>query len=281
MNWMIPAVISVISVSIANIYQKVVMRGKESDPLASSIFFIFFVGCITGVFALIKGFEMPNLIRDWPFYTLSTICYGLGTLCFFHAAKRIEASEIVILSSFGAIVTILLSVLFLHESFTWVQIIGAICILSSILFAQKNTRIIGNVGSIYSILGTTVYGIAVVSDTYILKRYDAVSFVPVISFLPVIFLLMLQPSKIASFSKYLNYSYLKNIVIYSLFYGIQAIAYYVAIQSGANASRMATIIRSEIILTVLLSAYFLQERDRMMTKIFSAILVTIGVILIR
>ncbi len=269
MNWLIFAMVSVISISIANIYQRIMMRDQESDPLASSIFFIFFTGCLTGIFAIINGFVMPNLLGDWQFYLISTICYALGTLSFFQAAKLIEASEIVILSSFGAVVTIVLALIFLGESFTWIQAIGVILILSSIIFVQKDRKILTNTGSLYAIIGTSLYGIAVVSDTFILKHYDAASYVSVISFLPALFLLLIRPDKIVRLRSYFRISYLKNIFLYSLFYGIQAITYYFALQHGANASRMATIIRSEIVLTVLLAAIILKEREKIYIKIFS------------
>jgi uncharacterized membrane protein len=75
--------------------------------------------------------------------------------------------------------------------------------------------------------------------------------------------------------------YIKNMSLYSGFYGIQAITYYMAIGSGANVSQMSPITRSQVILTVLLAAVFIKERERLPIKIFSAMLVMVGALLIK
>ena len=65
-----------------------------------------------------------------------------------------------------------------------------------------------------------------------------------------------------------------------IIYAVQAITYYEAIGHGANASQVAPIIKSEIVLTVFLATIILKETDNLSRKIVSAILVTIGVFLL-
>lgn len=280
MIWYIFALISVLSISVANIYQRVVMKERESDPLGSAIVFQFLLAAITGVFALWKGFVAPPIYL-FPFnFVISAVFYAGGTLALFYAAKRIEASEITIISSLGMIVTILVAIIFLHESFTFIQGIGTIMILLSVFFVQNKIGISANKGTFFAALGTSLYAVAVVSDTYILKRYDAISYAPVMSVLPGIVLLIIQPRVIYRIKNILSAAYLKNMFLYGFFYGIQSVTYYLALSLGANASRMAPISRSQIILTVILGAIVLHERKHIVIKLLGAVIVTFGILLL-
>jgi uncharacterized membrane protein len=73
---------------------------------------------------------------------------------------------------------------------------------------------------------------------------------------------------------------MKPLILYCFFYGIQAITYYAALENGALASRMTVIYKSEIFITVMLAAIFLNERSNMKQKLFATVISTIGVILL-
>ncbi|KKU95179.1 hypothetical protein A3A64_03365 [Candidatus Gottesmanbacteria bacterium RIFCSPLOWO2_01_FULL_48_11] len=281
MSWFIFAIISVVSSSVSNIVQRAVMRDKESDPVASSILFQFILTFITGIFALYKGFTAPPIINFPLQFMVSATFYGVGTLCMFQAAKRIEASEKTILSAFGAIVTIVVALIFLNESFTIRQFFGTGLVLLSVVLIQNKLGIVRSIGTLYAILGTSLYAVAVVSDTFILRHYDAISYTPVMSFLPGVVLLLVNPSVIKRFKSILNGRYIRNMFLYGFFYGIQAIMYYLALSLGANASQMAPLFRSEIVLTVLLAVFLLGERKKLGIKLLSAVIVSIGVFLIK
>lgn len=73
---------------------------------------------------------------------------------------------------------------------------------------------------------------------------------------------------------------LSHVAIYSLFYGIAAVTFYQALDSGASVSQLSPISRASIIVTIILSALFLNERKDIGKKIVSALLVSVGVILL-
>ncbi|MBI3342051.1 EamA family transporter [Candidatus Curtissbacteria bacterium] len=62
---------------------------------------------------------------------------------------------------------------------------------------------------------------------------------------------------------------------------MSAIFFYSSIEFGASASQAGPILQSTVIVTVILAAIFLKERDHLLKKIISAVLVTIGVLLMR
>lgn len=69
-------------------------------------------------------------------------------------------------------------------------------------------------------------------------------------------------------------------LILDICYGAAAIFFYTAIEKGANASQITPILQATVIITVILAAIFLKERDHLVKKFICAVLVTIGVILI-
>lgn len=281
MTWFIFALISVLAIAVANIYQKIAMREEESDPLAASIFFQFILAGMTGIFALFYGFQAPPISQFPLNFIISAVFYAIGTLLIFKAIKEIEASELAILTAFSAVVTIIGAIIFLGENFNLKQGIGAVLVLSAVVMVQKKSGLSIKRGVWLALLGESSYAVALLSDTHILRHYDAVSYTPIMSFLPGVILLALNPRVITKFKEYANLSYIKNLSLFSFFYGIQAICYYVALNKGANASQMAPIFRIEIILTVILAVVFLREKDNLIIKTLGAIIAVLGIILIK
>lgn len=282
MNWFFWVIVSVVTTAIANILQRVIMRAKDSDPFGTTVIFQFAAGLLTWVFALWKGFVLPPFgLYFWNFVA-STLLWGLGSLMLFKAYQTLGSSEIAIISGLGAIVTIITSIFFLGESFNLSKTIGTILILISIfLVNRKKGKFVFGKGTKYALITTLFFGLAVTNDAFILRTYDAVSYTAVALLLPGVLLLVLRPGAIASFQRLRNAKFSKNMLLLSIFYSAQAIAYYVAMQMGANASQIAPISRANIILTVLLAVIFLKEKENLLLKLISALLVTGGVLLIK
>ncbi len=280
MHWLIFAGISVLAYSGATLFQRLAMKEESSDPVTSSIIFQFLLGIGSTAIALIWGFKMPPS-HLWPNLLAAGALYASGSVLFFRSIKMIEASELAILGGFGTLVTIIVAFFFLSERLTGIQWIGAVLILIAIVlvkFERRNFRY--NKGVLYALLGTSCYGLAIVFDGYNLKFYDAISYLPVMSFIPGVLLLLAFPRhvpKIISQVRTINI----NLVIYSLLYVISAETFYLPIQQGTLVSQMSSVGRVSIILTVILAMIFLKERSHLGKKLIGAILATLGIVLIR
>lgn len=282
MNWFIWILISIVTTAVSNLLTRVIMREKDSNPYATTVIFQFAVGFLTFLFALWYGFVIPPIQTFFWNFLIGTILWGLTSYFGFKAYQLIGSSEIAILSSFGTIVTILSAMLFLGESFNLQKTVGVILIVSSIFLVNigKNKFILGQ-GVLYAILSTICAGLAVTNDAFILKTYDAVSYTAVISFLPGVLLLLLRPTVILKLKRLQNFTYVRTMLFLAIFYAASAVAYYMALHLGADASMVAPIAKSSIILTVLLAVIFLKEKEKMVVKLIAAILVTAGVLLVR
>jgi uncharacterized membrane protein len=279
MNWIFLAIISVVSLSVGVLYQKIAMKDDESDPVVSSIVFQFLLVICYCIFNVYKGFRWPD-ISLLLYFLASAVLYAFGTVWFFQAIKRIEASEISIVSTFGSLVTIIISMVFLGDRLSVQQLIGGLLILCVVIFISWNNRVLKiNKGVWLALMGTSAYGIAVVFDTKIVHAYSAVNFLPLSSFFTGIILTLWYFRKIPDIISYIKKINI-NLSIFSLLYAIQAIAFYLAIEKGALVGQISTISRANIVLTVILATIFLHERSHIMKKIVGAILVTIGVMLV-
>ncbi len=280
MHWLAFAGISVLAFSIATLFQRLAMKEEHSDPVTSSIIFQFLLGIGSAIIAAFVGFHMPPIYL-WPYLIAAGALYASGSVLFFRSIKMIEASELAILGGFGTLVTLIIAFFFLSERLAPIQWIGAILILVAILvvkYERHNFRY--NKGVLYALLGTSCYGLAIVFDGYNLKFYDATSYLPVMSFIPGIMLLLSFPGHIRKFVHDVRKINM-NLGIYSLLYVISAETFYLPIQNGALVSQMTTIGRISIILTVILAMIFLKERSHLGKKFVGAMLATLGILLIK
>lgn len=279
MNWIFFALVNVIAISIASLYQKIAMREEKSDPIVSAIVFQLLSGVCYVLFALYKGFHLPSLSLA-PYFIGTMILYAAGTIFFFRAIKKIEASEMSIIGGVGPIITIFASVLFLNDVFSIQQLLGVFCIiLAVVLINYKKGGIVINQGVWLALAGTACYGIAVIFDTIIIRGFEVASFIPIGTAGSSFIMMLTYPKKIPLVWKALI-KVEKNLLIYSVLYAIAGITFYSAIFAGGLVGQVSTVVRSSIILTVILSTIFLGERDHIGKKIIGAILTTVGVILV-
>lgn len=280
MHWLWFAGISVLAFSAATLFQRLAMKEESSDAVTSSIIFQFLLGIGCALIALVMGFRFPPT-HLWPYIVVSSSLYASGSVFFFRSIKMIEASELAILGGFGTLVTLIIAFFFLSERLTSVQWIGAMFILAAIVivkYERRNFRY--NKGVLFALLGTSCYGLAIVFDGYNLKSYDAISYLPIISFLPGTMLLLAFPRHIPKLIhdiRRIN----SNLVIYSVLYVISAVTFFLPIQYGALVSQMTTVGRVSIILTVILAMIFLKERSHLGKKFVGAMLATLGILLMR
>jgi drug/metabolite transporter (DMT)-like permease len=280
LTWHYFAVATVLFGSLSNIVIRVIMKKEESDPILFTIVFQFILTAIVLIYALFRGFVFPPPAFLWPRLLLSALLYAAGSLCGFYSSKHLSAGENSIITASGALITVLLGVFMLGESFNIGKVAGVACIIISIVVLYAKERMKMNRGVWYALGVAFFYGVAVVNDVVVIKSYSAISFVPVMSFLPGVILSLVFPKKALSIGKLLNLTSLAHITLYSLVYAASAITFYQALSVGAFVSQLSPMSRASIIVTVLLAALFLGERKNLSRKILSAVLVSVGVILL-
>lgn len=264
------------------VLSRVFLKKKNSNAIEYAILFNLVCAVLVSIAALSKGFVLPDVQKYAFNLMLMAVLYAAAQIFIFRASKTIEASELIILSSTRVLWTIVAALFFLGESFNLSKIIGAALILFSVVFVSfKRKRIRVNKGHWYAILAGFCLGIGFVNDSYILRHSDAVSYAAMAFILPLLVTVMVFHDSLPKLQKQLNSKLLRNTSLLGIFYSVGITASYAAYQNGGTASQIVPIGQSVVILTVVLAALFLGERDNLFKKLTAAVIVSIGVLFLR
>lgn len=283
MTWLFFAIASVVAVSISNILQRVLMKEEDSDPASYSIAFQFICTVIVGAYALWRGFVMPPPSGLYLNFILGGVLYGVGVLFLFKALQTLESSEEVVITSSRVLITIITAILFLGESFSFQKGIGTVLILAAvILVSVTKSKFVFDRGVIYALAMALCFGLAVTNDAFILGNgVDAVSYTAIMFLLPGIVLLIARPRALTRMGHFLQPKVLRRMLLMCAFYSVAAVSFFIAIEKGADASQIAPINQAQVVMTVLLAAIILKERDYLFRKLLAAMMVLAGVLLIK
>jgi drug/metabolite transporter (DMT)-like permease len=282
MNWQILLAISVVTYSISVLLQRVLLKNDKSDPIAYSIVFQLLTGILIGIYAIFKGFTLPNLIPLIPNLVLMTILYSAENVFIFSALKIIDASEFTNVFASRALWTIIGAMIFLKENFSAQQALGTILIISSVvLVSWKEQKFSFSKGFIFSVLAALSSGLAFTNDAFIVNNFDVPSYETIAFIVPALAVLAIYPKSTAKMKPLFEKKTLLKLGLLTVFYAVSAITIFLAYQIGKNASQIAPLYQTTAILIVILSVIFLKERANLITKLIGAIISFIGIILIK
>lgn len=284
MHWLIYALFAVVALSISNILQRVLMKDDKSDPYTYGFLFQLLCSAVLFVFALLKGFVMPPILTMPVHFFLEALLYGAATIFLFKALQSIESSEATIITSLRSAVTVIVAVVLLGERFIAQYAFGVMLIIISVVLVNwAGKRIVYKKGMIYAAVAAICFGLAIVNDAYILRfAPDAASYAAVAFLLPALVLLVLRPQILKGLKNFFKRGEtVKNMLIMSSLYAAANIAIYEAIAQGAQVSQIGPVSQSSAVVTVALAVVFLNERDRLLSKVIAVLLVFVGVALLR
>jgi len=282
MLWFYLVISSVLLASVSTLLQKVLMKEKESNPYVYALTFQLVVTGVVSIYAIWEGFHLPNLIPLLPSIGLMVVLYGFANVVLFKAFQLSDASEISVISSSRSLWTILVAVTLLGEMLTANRIMGVLLITLGIAFVSwKTKRFNLERGHLFALLAAIFFGVAFANDTYLLRSFDVPSYTVFAFFLPSVFLIIIKPSAVKKMKVFFKLDRLLKMLVLAIFYAGAAITIYSSYKVGGQASQIAPISQSSTLVIVLLAAIFLKERDNLPKKIVAAIVVFLGVALLK
>jgi len=282
MTWLLFALIGVVGIAGANIIERVLLKDEKSDAFAYSFVFQILCSILIGIVAAINGFSMPPLQGIWINILIMSFFYAAGTYFLFKAFQKSPASEVVIVFSTRAIWTILTASIFLGETLNPEKIMGALLIFAGVFLVSLNGAVKKGAGAgiVYALAAAFFWGTAFTNDGYVLRYADMLSYSVIAFFFPAVALLAMRPKLLFELKPIFNFSFLRKMTVLCVFYSIATVADYHAITIGADVSQLGPILQSAIVLTVILAAIFLGERDNLIKKILAALIATVGVVMV-
>ena len=281
MSWVAITLLSVLVVSVANIFQKVLMKGDKSDPYSYAVIFHFLLGVICLAFGFVYGADFSYANGNIYFLLLSSALWGLCTIFLFKALQLIGSSEVTIVSTVRVIVIIIASVLFLNETFDLYKLLGSILIIiATFLIVDWKQGFKLDRGFVYALIMTTFAGLAIVTDSVNVRHYDVIAYNTAVNFLSACIILAFAPRSLGNWRPFFQFSFLKTMVPLAILAATQGTLYLLALSYGGNTAQVGTIRQATVIVTVILAVMFLHERENLGRKIVAAFLVTVGVVLL-
>lgn len=280
--WILLILISAVAFSISTLLQKVLLSEEQSEPVSYAIVFQLLTAVVILMFALYRGFSFPDFRPYLLNLFLLILLYAAFNFFMFKAFQTTEASEVTILIASRTLWTVVLSLIFLHESIQIKAIVGILLVVLGVIVVSfsKKGHWKFHQGHLYALAAAFCFGAAFTNDGFMIKNFDVPSY-EVFSFaLPALFLLIIQPKVYKKINLFFQMKRVSKMLFTSIFYAIAAITVFLAYQMGGTMTQIAPLGQISTILTVILAFVFLKERDRIPQKALGTILVFGGVLLL-
>ena len=151
MSWQLLTIISVLSLSISVILQRILIHRDKTDPFAYAVVFQGIVGVLLSVVALLVGFKLPDIGAVIVPAIISVIFYGVGHIVYAKTLQKVEASAFSVLFATQAVWIMLLGIVLLGESLTTLQVLGSLFIFVGVGFLVKNFASVSKIEAHYSV----------------------------------------------------------------------------------------------------------------------------------
>ncbi len=269
---------SVIFYSISTLLQRVLLKETDSKPIAYSIVFQVLVSLILASVGILSGnWQWPDFTSILSNFLIMIVLYAAGNVFLFSALKNVELSKFTVLFSVRAFITVLASTLLLNESLTFLQFIGSIIIFITIAVINiQSQQFKLHKSDVLALLAGICFGLANTNDRILLASMNVYVYTSIGFLLPALLIAIIYPKEISHIKMFLRPQLFKKMFLFSIFYSIAAITFFIALQLTDNSSQVATINLTSVILIVILGIVFLKEKTDVLKKLIAVLMTFVG-----
>lgn len=259
---------------------KVTTKSSKNDG-ALTVLLQFLSGLIVLLFVPLFKFQFPTNYKTYLLLGIACIFYAIADRINTTARRGLEVSIYSILGQLSTVFLILWGIIFFKETIVLKKIIGALLILiGNILVIYKKGKFEFNKYIIYSILGNLALSIGISVDVGISDKFSMPIYVSATLIVPSLMILLANRIKISDVIYEYKTGNKKSILLVVVSWGIAMVTYLKAFQYG-NVTTIAPIASVTTILNVFISYFFLKEKNSLFKKVFAALLVILGIVLIK
>lgn len=280
MNWIIYIILYLILAVICDQFFKISTKKLTKPGVLTAIVQI--IGTIA-VLLLAPLFEIkfPTDIKVYIFLGLAIIFYTISDRLNTTVRSGIEASTFSIIRQLSTVFMIFAGLIFLKEPFILNKFIGAILIiLSNILIFYKRGEGKLNKYIVLGVISNICYTIALFLDVNISDNFNLPFYVATTLSIPAILILIFERVKLSDIKNELKNGNKKAIIITGITWSLSIVAQLRAYQLG-EVSIVAPLCSLVVILNVIMGYIFQNERENLPKKILAAVLIILGIILIK
>lgn len=235
------------------------------------------------ILLLCPFFEMkfPTDIKVYIFLGLAIIFYAISDRLNTTVRSGIEASTYSMIKQLSTVFMIFAGLIFFKEPFIITKFIGAILIiLSNILIFYKKNSGKPNKYIILGIIANMFFTVALFLDVNISDSFNLPFYVALTLGIPAILICIFERIKFSDIKNEFINGNKKSILITAITWSLAITVQLRAYQLG-NVSVVAPLCSLTVILNVLVGYLFFKERENIPKKIIAALLIILGIILIK
>jgi drug/metabolite transporter (DMT)-like permease len=281
MSWQFLTAVSVLSLSISVLLQRVLLHKYKTDPFAYAVVFQAMVGGLLLGLVAFYGFSLPHIGSLLFPAAIAIVGFGLGHIAYAKTLQRVEASSFSVLFATQAIWIMLLGILLFDESLNVLQIIGSLLIFAAVGLAVRNIRSLSlDKGTTLGLLTGLLFGVAITAWSYVGRHTDGLSWAAISFVGTALVTLLARPQTVRHLRPLMARKLLIELIPLSVFYALGSVAMLYAYKAGTF-TVVTPLRQTSIIVTVLLALLFLSgERTHITRKITAALVCFAGVVLI-
>jgi drug/metabolite transporter (DMT)-like permease len=213
---------------------------------------------------------------------LVVLTQGLGNITYFAALKKLTNGTAQIAFSSILFFNVILAVAFLSLQLSLINLLGVVILASAILIAVSGKVELNKSGIGIMILSAFLFSIFQLASSELSQEVSAASYLG-ISFLgAVVVIFALKSRTIINDISKLNKG---NTLKLSILAALPSVGYFIfsyyAYRSAPEPSKVALLLTSQVVLTIVLSYFILKERGYLKRKLLASVLVVISAALIK
>ena len=226
-------------------------------------------------------FKFPTEVSFYIMLGIAIIFYAISDRINTTVSSGIEASTFSMLKQLSTTFMIFAGLIFFKEEFILTKFIGAMLIIfSNVLIFYKKGKFEFNKYILLGILANITYTIALFLDVNISDNFNLPFYVTLTLIIPALLIMIFERIKPSEIKNELVNGNKKAIFITAISWGVMIVSQLRAYQLG-NVTVVAPLCALTVILNVIVGYLLLNEKDNLLRKIISAILIIISVILIK
>lgn len=283
MNWLYLTAISILFRSIFGVMTKVMSNKVKTSvytqaallPAAAALISLTAAPLLGGLSFDFTGVSVLAVV-------LVVLGQGLGNVTYFEAIKSLTNGTAQIAFSSILVFNTVLSLIFLNLHLSLLNIVGLVLLMLAILSVTNGKVEMNKRGVLLMLLAAFLFSIFQLSSAHLSKEVGASTYLLIayIGAASVVFLMkskiIIKDVKSVDAKQYLGIPLLTALPSVGNF----LFAYY-AYKSAPEPARVAMLLTSQVVLTVLLSYFFLHEKGHLWRKVLAAGLVVASAILIK
>lgn len=279
-NWLIYVVAYLIFATIFTQFYKVATKTLKKAG-ALTILLQMTAGLVALLLCPLFGFKFPTDISVYIMLAISIVFYAITDRVNTTVRSGIEASTFSMLKQLSTTFMIFAGLVFFKEEFVLIKFIGAmLIILSNVIIFYKKGKFEFNKYVLLGILGNISFTVALFLDVNISDNFNLPFYVALTLIIPALLIMIFERIKPSEIKNEFVNGNKKAILITAISWGFSIIVQLRAYQLG-NVTVIAPLCALTVMTNVIVGYLFLNEKDNLLRKIISAILIIISILLIK